>query len=49
MRVTACAVLKQADEAEREEIFRLTHRSYISDQTSRKLGRVIDLVEAPYR
>ena len=35
--------------AEREEIFNLARQSRISDETSRKLVREIDLVEARYR
>ncbi len=36
-------------QAEREEIFSLARHSHISDQTSRKLVREIDLAEALYR
>ncbi len=35
--------------AEREEIFNLARQSKISDETSRKLVREIDLVDARYR
>ena len=35
--------------AEREKIFEMARHSQISDETSRKLVREIDLVEARYR
>jgi CPA1 family monovalent cation:H+ antiporter len=36
-------------QAEREEIFNLARHARISDKTSRKLVREIDLVESRYR
>jgi len=35
--------------AERDKIFEMARRSQISDETSRKLVREIDLVETRYR
>jgi CPA1 family monovalent cation:H+ antiporter len=35
--------------AEREKIFEMARRSQISDETSRKLVREIDLMETRYR
>ena len=35
--------------AEREEIFSLARQARISDETSRKLVREVDLIEARYR
>jgi CPA1 family monovalent cation:H+ antiporter len=43
------ALLLAGLHAEREEIFRLARESRISDETSRKLVREVDLVEARYR
>lgn len=43
------ALLLAGLHAEREEIFRLARDSRISDETSRKLVREVDLVEARYR
>ena len=36
-------------QAERETVFNLARRSQISDETSRRLVREIDLMEARYR
>jgi Na+/H+ antiporter len=43
------ALLLAGLHAEREELFSLARRSRISDETSRKLVREVDLIEARYR